>query len=429
MSRRAPAALAARSPGSDDSTGAIGAPRHPSRLLLLALIGGGVMWIVAAHYLSASTVPSGLHLPHVSASSLFSRSFLRRSASYQRFLDIDGLLGEMALLLALGLYAWRGHRFMRESAAGRIGTGILLGMLGFAIVWIVELPFGLAGVWWERRHHISHQGYVTWIVQSFFSLGGLFLFVSLALLVAMGLAGVLRRWWWAVAAPVFVGLSLLFTFLTPYLISRTTPLRDPQLLAVARRLQDREGVAHVKIVVQHVDRYTTAPNAESGGLGPTRTVILWNTLLNGRFDERGIEFVIAHELGHLAHDHPLKGVGWAALFLVPAAALIALLTRRRGGLARPEAVPLALFVLVALQLLAAPLQNVASRREEAEADWSALRATRDPAAARQAFRDLAVTSLADPDPPTWTYVLYDSHPTIVQRVAMVYAWEARSRRR
>ena len=125
----------------------------------------------------------------------------------------------------------------------------------------------------------------------------------------------------------------------------------------------------------------------------------------------------AHELGTSRTTTILKRVGWLALFLLPAAALVALFTRRRGGLARPEAVPVALFVFVALQLLTMPLTNIVSRREEAEADWSALNATRDPAAARALFRNLATTSLANPDPPTWTYVLYEDHPTIVQRIA------------
>ena len=83
--------------------------------------------------------------------------------------------------------------------------------------------------------------------------------------------------------------------------------------------------------------------------------------------------MIGHELGHIAHDHPLKRVGWLALFLIPAAALVALLTRRRGGMARPEAVPVALLVFVALQLLATPLLNIVSAPREAEADWAALR--------------------------------------------------------
>lgn len=381
------------------------------------------MWAWAAHALWHSTVPSSLRLPHVSPSALFSASFLQRSSSYERFLDIDRLLASLTLVAVLALYARRGHLLMRESAAGRIGSGMLLGMLGFAIVWLAEVPFGLAAVWWERRHHISHQGYVASLFESFFSLGGRFLFVSLALLVTMGVAGVLHRWWWAVAAPVFTALALLSTFLGIYLIPGTQPLRDPAVLADARALAGTERIPGTQVVVQHVARFTTAPNAESVGFGSTRRVILWDTLLNGRFTRGEIRAVTAHELGHLARHHPLKRVGWLALFLIPATALVALLTRRRGGLARPEAVPLALFVFVALQLLTLPLWTLVSRHEEAEADWSALRATRDPATARALFQKLATTSLANPDPPAWSYVLYGDHPTIVQRIAMVEAWQ------
>ena len=113
------------------------------------------------------------------------------------------------------------------------------------------------------------------------------------------------------------------------------------------------------------------------------------------------------------------------LFLIPATALVAYATRRRGGLRRPEAVPLALFVFVALQLASLPWLNIVSRREEAEADWSALRATQSPDAARSLFQRLATTSLAAPSPPTWSYVLFGDHPTIVQRIAMAQAFERR----
>ena len=69
-------------------------------------------------------------------------------------------------------------------------------------------------------------------------------------------------------------------------------------------------------------------------------------------------FVLAHELGHLAHNHIWKSIGWYALFAFPVAFLIARATRRRGGMGVPEAVPLAIFVYVVLQLVALPLQNV-----------------------------------------------------------------------
>jgi len=367
-----------------------------------------------------------MHLPDIAASRFFEDSFLQRSASYQRFLDIEGLLASAMLLAVLAVYAHRGHRLMRESAAGRIGTGMLLGMLGFAVVWLAEVPFGLVAVWWERRYDVSHQGYVEWAINSFFSLGSTFLFVSVALAVAMGLAGLMRRWWWVVAAPLFVGLALLFTFVSPYLVPNTEPLHDPGLLADARMLERREGLSETRVRVEDVHRFTTAPNAEATGIGATRSVILWDTLVDGGFSRAEIRAVLGHEFAHLAHDDPLRQVGWLALFLIPATALIALLTRSRGGLARPEAVPLALFLLVALQLLATPLFNVVSRRTEAAADWAALAATREPGAQRAAMRRLATTSMSSPDPPGWSKFLYAAHPPIIERIAMAYAWENRA---
>jgi STE24 endopeptidase len=403
--------------------GVKGTRRRPVAMTLAALLIAAA-WLAGAHLLWHSSVPGNLPTPHVNPTGLFSSSFLRRSSSYNRFLDVEGLLGDITLLVVLALYARRGHRLIGESAAGRIGTGMMLGMLGFAVVWLAEVPFGLVAVWWERRHHVSHQGYIASLIESFFALGGRFLFVCMALLIAMGLAGLMARRWWVAAAPVFVALTLAFTFLGVYLIPNTKPLSKPTLLADAGRLSRIEGIPGTRVDVQDVHRFTTAPNAESVGFGPTRRVILWDTLLDGRFSRKEIDVVIGHELGHLAHRHLLKRVGWLALFLIPLAALIARVTRSRGGMARPEAVPLALFVFVAAQLLTMPLWNVVSRREEAEADYSALRATRDPAAASALFVELARTSLADPNPPTWSYVLDANHPTIVQRIAMARAWQS-----
>jgi len=390
----------------------------------LGLVGGG-LWVLSAHALWHTSVPA-LALARVDPRSLFSAAFLKRSSAYERLLGIDRLLGELALLGVLAVYARRGRRLMRESAAGPVGTGMLLGMLGFAVVWLAEIPFSLVAVWWERRHGVSREGYVNSVVSGFLGLGGEFLFVSLALLISMGLARLTRRWWWAAAAPLFASLALLSSFLSVYLIPETEPLSDPATVGDVRSLARIEGIPGTRAEVQDVARFTTAPNAESVGFGPTRRLILWDTLLGGRFNRSEVRAVIAHELGHLAHHHILKRVGWLILFLIPATILITLATSRLGGLGRPEAVPLALLVFVGLQLITGPLTNIISRHEEAEADWSSLRATRDPRAERDLFVHLATSSLVDPDPPSWSYVLFDDHPTIVQRVAMVDAWQARN---
>jgi STE24 endopeptidase len=226
---------------------------------------------------------------------------------------------------------------------------------------------------------------------------------------------------------VFVALALLQAFVAPYLLPDVHRLRDPALAADARRLARLEGVPSTRVYVQRTRELTSAPNAEAVGVGPTRRVVLWDTLLDGRFPRREIDVILAHELGHVARNHIVRSVGWLALFLLPVSLLVAILTRGRGGMGRPEAVPVALLVLVAAQLATLPLRNVVGRHIEAEADWRALVTTRDPASARAAFRRLATTTISDPSPPTWSYVLFDDHPTIMQRLAMVDAWQASRR--
>jgi hypothetical protein len=107
-------------------------------LTALALLAGAALWLVAAARLWRTTVPSGLHLSGLDPRAYFSAGFLARSASYERFLAIDALLGAVVLLVVLALYARHGARLMRESAAGPIGTGMMLGMLGLGIAWIAS---------------------------------------------------------------------------------------------------------------------------------------------------------------------------------------------------------------------------------------------------------------------------------------------------
>ncbi len=402
--------------------------RSRTRALLigaaLAALAAG-LWLIADRWLLGTAVPSGLRLPHLDASGYFSHAYLQRSASSERFLSIDALLADVVLIGVLILYALRGQRLMGQSAAGPIGTGMMLGMLGFAVLWIAQLPFGIAAVWWDRRHGVSHQGYLSWAIESFFALGGRFLFVSLALLVAMGLARALRGFWWIAAAPAFGGIALLAAFFGPYLIPSVHPLHDRTLLAEANALARVEKVPGTKVEIQDVSRLTTAPNAEAVGFGPTRRVILWSTLLDDGFSRPEERAVIAHELGHVSHEDIIDGVGWLALFLVPTTALIALASRRYGGMAKPEAVPVALLVAIAVSVVLLPVRNVISRRVEAAADWAALQATHDPAAQRSLMQRLATRSLTNPNPPTWSYVLGADHPTIMQRIAMTRAFEGR----
>jgi len=97
-------------------------------------------------------------------------------------------------------------------------------------------------------------------------------------------------------------------------------------------------VSEIPVRVEQVDT-TNAANAFAGGLGPSRRVVLWNTLLDGRFGDGEVRVVLAHEFAHHAENHIRKGVAWYTLLALPGAYLIARLTRRRGGCARREPFP------------------------------------------------------------------------------------------
>jgi Zn-dependent protease with chaperone function len=394
-------------------------------LRVLAALVLAAVWLAAAWSLWDSVVPGNLSLADVRIDGI-PQEILDRAERYELFFRIEFVLSQAVLIAVLLAYAKWGARFARESAAGRIGTGMLLGMIGLALVWLSQVPFRLAEVWWDRRYDQTDSGYIETLFSNWFELGAEFLFICFALVIVMAIAGFFPRRWWLGAAPAFIGLGVLFAFVFPYL-SSTEPLPRNDLQADAKTFAKAQGIEPVSVRVEDVTDFTNAPNAYAVGFGPTKRIVFWNTLLDGRFATGEIRVVLAHELGHHSRNHIPEGLAWYALFAFPGAWLIALATRRRGGMANPAAVPLSLLVLVVLNLLSTPVYNLISRHMEAEADWVALETTHDPDSAKALFRHFTTESLNDPDPPAWSYLLFDSHPSTEQRIAMAEAWRAQAK--
>jgi STE24 endopeptidase len=386
-------------------------------------------WLAGAWFLWRTSVPTNLDLSGVDVHRFFSARALKRAADYQRFLDVLWLLQTLATIVALVVLTRRAPRIVRTLGLGRVGAGVIVAMLTLVTLWFVSLPFGFASQWWEARHGLAPHDYVSWIfapwaVLSFEALYGL----AFALIV-LGLAGWLGDRWWLVGGPVFIALAALFVFLSGWLFQfGTHGVRSPRLQADIRVLERREGVPGTPVHVQDVSNVTKQANAFSSGFGPSANVILWNTLLDGRFSPGEVRVVVGHELGHVAHRHTLKGIGWSALTVLPIAWLVTVIARRRGGIQDPGVLPFALLTLVVLNVVTAPLVNAVSRRYEAEADWSALNATHDARSARGLFVGFQKTSLQEPSPSLFDYLWLENHPTIAQRIAMVDAWAKRNPR-
>ena len=364
-------------------------------------------------------MPSSLSVHGLDPHRYFSSLQLSRAARFERFYYILWALQVGATIAALAVLSRRSPRLARTIGLGRIGTGVIIGMLMLVTLWFVQLPFGFLSQWWDARHGLAPHDYVAWIFAPWAQLSTEALSALVTIAIVLGLAGKLGDRWWLAGAPAFTAIVLAFSFIGGYVAAiGTHRLHDPRLRATVSTLERREHVTGTPVGVQKVSNFTKEANAFSTGFGPSKHVVLWDTLLDGRFSSGEVRFVVAHELGHTWHRHILKAVGWFALFAFPLAWLVTVVTRRRGGLANPASLPLALLTLVVLNLITAPIQNLVSRRYEAEADWSALNATHDPASGRKLFVDFERTSLQQPDPPTWAYLWLENHPTVSQRIAM-----------
>jgi STE24 endopeptidase len=383
---------------------------------------GAAALAVAALLLYPTAVPDDLVLPMLDAGEVFGADFVTDAKRYERVFYVLWVLAQVALVLTLWLYARRGVAFTRESSAGPIGTGMLLGMLGLGIVWLVDIPFGVVAHWWARRNEQTELSYLDWLLEDWALLGAEFLSVCIALVIVMGLARRLGERWWLPGAAVFVAIAALFTFVAPYLDFTTNPLRDDVLLEAADDYRAELGVGDIPLRVEKVSDDTEQANAYAFGLGPSRRVVFWDTILADPFSVAEQKVVLAHELAHHSQRHLPEGLGWFALFAIPGAWILMRTTRRRGGMGAPEAVPLALLVVAIFQLATAPLANHVSRRMEAEADWKALQVTRDPAALEGLMQGFSSQSLGDPDPPSWVQVFVGTHPALIDRVAMARAW-------
>jgi STE24 endopeptidase len=189
--------------------------------------------------------------------------------------------------------------------------------------------------------------------------------------------------------------------------------------------------------VADASRRTTRVNAYVSGLGRTRRVVVYDTLLASAAGPAGaadeVALVAAHELAHVRHRDVLWGtLGSAALAAVSVLAVVALFELepvRRAfavtGLGDPLCVP-GLLLLAALGgLLAAPVASAISRWAEARADWVALEVTRDPVTAVAVERRLALENRADLRPNRLLVAMFASHPVTMARIAQAWLWAER----
>ncbi len=343
-----------------------------------------------------------------------------------------GLIGALVLgLTPLG--SWLVTQAGRPFDGNWVARALLGGLAVVLVVEVITLPFAAWRHTIAVRYGISTQTWAAWAVDLLKSWAVGAVIGAVALLGFSTIAHVAPRWWWAFGAVGAAGLVVLLSFVLPVLVepvfNKFTPMADGPLRASLIELAARDGVPVKDVLVADASRRTKAVNAYVSGLGPTRRIVVYDTMLTEATPDEVVS-VVAHELGHAKDNDVLIGTVLGALGT--AAAVIALyllgswqwLLRRADvdSIGEPRAIALMLAVVTVAGLVAGPAQAFVSRRIEARADAHALDLTGDPATFEAMQRRLGSVNLSDPDPPTWEYVMSASHPSTVERMAAARAY-------
>jgi STE24 endopeptidase len=350
-----------------------------------------------------------------------------REAAYSVY-ALALLLEVAVLIILIRGPAGRMVEWLQRVPGGWAARAALLGAFVSVVLAISAVPLGYVfGYAVQHAWDLSNQSVGDWITDRARSAA---IAAGIAAVAAIVFFGVVRwqpRTWWLWGWAAFTLLTAAMSFLWPVLIAplfnRFTPLPEGPLRTRVVTLAREAGVDIGEVYVIDASKRSSIENAYVAGLGSTKQMVLYDTLIEAD-DEDATAFVVAHELGHQVEAHVFKNVAIASVGMLVGFGALAWLAQRPGVLSWAGASSISdlrilpailLFVLLA-NLVALPVQNLLSRRFEARADEIALELTEDPATATQVFRRLAFANLADLKPPQPVVSMLFTHPPIVSRI-------------
>jgi STE24 endopeptidase len=342
------------------------------------------------------------------------------------------IFADLALgLVVLALVALTGPGHALSSVVDPLPEALgafVLGVLLVVLSALVRLPLSVwLGLTHERAFGFSRQTWQEYALDRAKAVGIGAALTGAAMAGLVGAAVVFPSSWPLVASVGAALLVLVLSFVAPVLLepvfNRFQPLDDPELREAVLRLAEDAGVPVREVLVADASKRTTKLNAYVSGLGATRRVVLYDTLLETATTPEVLT-VVAHELGHRRHRHVALataiGMAGAAGFVFALWALLhaegVLAAIDATGAADARVVPFVLLVGSVLGLLFAPLQAAISRTWEYTSDRFAVEQTGDLGAFESAFARLSDANLPDPSPPRLVYLWLFSHPTVPERL-------------
>jgi len=346
----------------------------------------------------------------------------------RRLSILDFLLG-FAFLGALLATGWTFT--LRDLAYRAAGQRYVLAVFFYVIMLLaISKLLGLGVDYYsfrlEHRYRLSNQKLRSWAWDEgkSFLIGLLLAGVVVELI--YGTIRVAPQRWWLIAWAVFMGLSVFLVQIAPVvlfpLFYKFQPLEDEELKQRLLQLCRRAGTRVRGVYEWKLSAKSKKANAALTGLGPTRRIIISDTLLeNYSADE--VEAVLAHELGHHVRRHMLKGIlvqvaiTFCGFWATARVLRYAVEQRHMFDLLSDFAsLPLLALVSVVASSLIMPFLNAYSRHNERQADDYCFRALPSVEPFISSMDKLAEQNLAERNPSRWVEWFFHSHPPIVKRI-------------
>lgn len=298
---------------------------------------------------------------------------------------------------------------------------------------LITLPWSLYEGWWrERGYGRTSQPLGDYLGQDAIGtaltvlIGALFLTGVYALIRRTG-----KRWWlWsgALTAAAASFLLLLAPILIEPLFNDYKPVPSGEVRDALVVMAKEAGVPPERIFVYDGSRQSNNFTANVAGLGGSARIAISDVAFKGAsLDE--VKAVTGHEIGHYVLGHVWRGVivisVLAVVFFFLADRLYPRFARAFGSraeLADPVGLPVLLFIVGVLGLLAQPLMNTLSRMNEIESDMYSLKTVDLPDALASAL--VKTAEYRDPRPGALQEILFYTHPSVERRVRRAMEWKA-----
>ena len=336
--------------------------------------------------------------------------------------------GFLLLFLLCGVFVWL-DGWVRSWHVHLVLSAVLFWGLLFLGSTVLKIPFDLYRTFViEKKYGFSTTTVGLWVSDLLKStlISLILLMILLSLLFVLMLREPVTWWFWVWL--IFSGFQLLLSWIYPVLIAplfnKFVPVQDDVLRGRIFALMQQCGLKAKEIYQVDAGKRSRHTNAYFTGLGRTKRIVLYDTLLSAH-DHEEILSILAHEIGHWKKKHVLRQILTmeilALVLLLGIHALIewSLLYRTFGF---AEATPYVGVFLVVILLepflyFLTPVLSIRSRKYEREADRFAVESVGTGAHLARAMKKLAKDNLSNLHPHPLYAWFYYSHPPLAQRIA------------